>query len=65
MMLHATFADYTRAKYGWDQKHTGYGMAFSGALSVVVDMIILPRCAFASTLSMDLPCISHVSPGLD
>jgi len=42
MMMHATFADYTRTKFGWDQKATGYGMALSGALSVVVDLGILP-----------------------
>ena len=42
MTMHATFADYTRAKFGWDQKKTGYGMAFSGALSVVVDLGVLP-----------------------
>ena len=42
MMLHATFADFTRLKFGWDQKRTGYGMALSGALSVAVDMLVLP-----------------------
>jgi MFS family permease len=42
MIFHATFADYTRAKFGWDQKATGYGMAVSGALSVLVDMVLLP-----------------------
>jgi len=42
IMTHAVFADYTRAKFGWDQKATGYGMAFSGALSVLVDLGALP-----------------------
>ena len=42
MILHAAFADYTRTKFGWDQRRTGYGMAVSGALSVLVDVGILP-----------------------
>jgi hypothetical protein len=42
MVTHATFADYTRAKFGWDQKRTGYGMALSGLISVLVDLVLLP-----------------------
>eukprot|EP00966_Prymnesium_polylepis_P096140 2227949-Prymnesium_polylepis.1 len=30
MLLHATFADYTAAKWGWDQRAVGLGMALSG-----------------------------------
>jgi MFS family permease len=54
MMMHATFADYTRTKFGWDQKATGYGMALSGALSVVVDLGILPMLHRRRVLS-ELP----------
>ena len=54
MMMHATFADYTRTKFGWDQKATGYGMALSGALSVVVDLGILPLL-HRRRLSSELP----------
>lgn len=42
MMTHAIFADVTRVKLGWDAKATGLGMAFSGALSVLVDLAVLP-----------------------
>ena len=54
MMMHATFADYTRTKFGWDQKATGYGMALSGALSVVVDLGILPLL-HRQRISSELP----------
>ena len=54
MMMHATFADYTRTKFGWDQKATGYGMALSGALSVVVDLGILPLLQ-SRRISSELP----------
>ena len=42
MVLHAVFADYTRSKFGWDQKAVGFGMAFSGALSIVADLLLMP-----------------------
>ena len=67
MVTHATFADYTRGKFGWDQKRTGYGMALSGLISVTVDLVLLPplhsRRAL-SELSMGLIGGGLVSFGL-
>ena len=42
MFVHSTFGDYTRLKFGWDAKHAGYGMAFTGLLSVLSDLVLLP-----------------------
>lgn len=30
MIMHAVFADFTYGKFGWEQSHVGFGMAFTG-----------------------------------
>tara|TARA_B100000524_G_scaffold223427_2_gene118003 strand:+ start:33 stop:686 length:654 start_codon:yes stop_codon:yes gene_type:complete len=42
MLMHSVFADYTRTKYNWDAKQTGYAMAYSGLLSFLIDLLLLP-----------------------
>ena len=42
ILVHSVFADYARLKFGWEAKQAGFGMAFAGLCSVLVDFFVLP-----------------------
>ena len=51
MVLHAVLADFCRAKFEWDLRAVGFGMAASGSISVFSDLAFMPALVRRVSLS--------------